>query len=144
MAKPQVQQSLATYFFSVFKEYAAKKLIAFNEGHNLNKNQIHNYNDVAVQILRYRNNNRTNVGGLSGHHDPHYVGSLIWVIEETGCKATFQYREKEIGKWLTISKEDGYTLQAELMMINNLFHRVLVEPTANLVTWSRIVMTVFL
>jgi len=131
-------------FILAFKEYAAKKLIAFNEGHISKKNKILNYKDVHVQIIRYRNNNRTNVGGLSGHHDPHYVGSLIWVIEETGCEATFQYREKENGEWLTISKIDGYTFQGELMMINNLYHRVLVEPDAGSVTWSRIIITVFL
>ena len=87
---------------------------------------------------------RTDFGGLSAHHDPHYVGTLIWVIEEQGCKATFEYKEKENGKWMSFSKEAGYTLDAELLMINNLFHRVLVEPYANSTAWSRIILTVFL
>ena len=131
-------------FFNLFKEYAANKLIAFNERCNPSRNHIHNYKDVSVQIIRYRNNKRTDIGGLSEHHDPHYVGTLIWVIEEQGCKATFEYKEKENGKWMSLSKEAGYTKGAELLMINNLFHRVLVEPYANSTAWSRIILTVFL
>jgi len=133
-----------THFFHQFKEYAAKKLLAFNERSNLTINGIHDYNDVSVQIIRFRNNQRTHVGGLSAHHDPHYVGTLIWVIEEHGCKATFEYKEKDTGKWNSFSKEDGYTSDAELIMINNLFHRVLVEPDDDSSPWSRIILSVFL
>lgn len=135
--------SLETHdFFSALMGYAANKIVAFNEGYNAAHNKTYTDKDVTLQIIRYRHNAGSSVGGLSGHYDVHNVGSLVWVVQEIGCKAIFEYKDKVSGVWNTFSKEDGYTSESELIMINNIFHRVVVVPDEDTKTWSRIVFVV--
>ena len=131
-------------FFEKFKVYAADAITNFNKRFKKKSNDVIASNNLVLQLLKYGPNERFSKEGLKAHHDIHHFGSLIWVLEEDGCQAIFEYQEVYDKKWIPLGSDQGYKLNSEMITVNNIYHRVSVHPTTESSNWSRTVLIAFM